>query len=431
MFRSRLDNILNTRHPLFKLARKVDWSVFEREFGPLYCESTGRPGLPIRLMVGLHYLKHAYNISDEGAVEQFIENPYWQYFCGFEYFQHAFPLDPTSLVRWRKRVGPEGMMKLLKETIEAAKRDHLLRAADASRVTADTTVQEKAIAHPTDARLYFKMRRALVREAKATGIELRQSYARLGKNALRMQGRYSHARQAKRSQRETRRLRTMLGAVMRDIRRKCAAPADKLATLLATAEKIYTQKRSDKNKTYSVHAPEVECISKGKVHRKYEFGCKASVVSTTKGNWVVGIDALHGNPYDGHTLAAAIKQAETLMGFAIKDVFCDKGYKGSAASLPDKNVHLSGKRNKAIRRYLKRRSAIEPIIGHMKSDHRMDRNFLKGTTGDRMNAILAGCGFNLKKLLRSFFALIFGWLLVHWIVENDAPLALEAAPVAA
>lgn len=223
----------------------------------------------------------------------------------------------------------------------------------------------------------------------------------------------------------------MLGAVMRDIRRKCAVPDDKLTALLATAEKIYTQKRSDKNKTYSVHAPEVECISKGKVHRKYEFGCKASVVSTTKGNWVVGIDALHGNPYDGHTLAAAIRQAETLTGFAIKDVFCDKGYKGSAASLPDKNVHLSGKRNKAIRRYLKRRSAIEPIIGHMKSDHRMDRNFLKGTTGDRMNAILAGCGFNLKKLLRSFFALVFGWLLVHWIVESDAPLSLEATPATA
>ena len=431
MFRSRLDNILNTRHPLFKLAGKIDWSVFEQEFGPLYCENNGRPGLPIRLMVGLHYLKHAYNVSDEGAVDQFVENPYWQYFCGFEYFQHAFPLDPTSLVRWRKRIGPDGMTKLLKETIEAAKRANLLRAADVSRVTADTTVMEKAIAHPTDARLYFKMRRALVREAKAAGIELRQSYERLGKNALLMQGRYSHARQAKRSARETRRLRTMLGAVMRDIRRKCKAPEGGLAKLLATAEKIYTQKRSDKNKTYSVHAPEVECISKGKVHRKYEFGCKASIVSTTKGNWVVGIDALHGNPYDGHTLAAAIGQAETLTGFTVKDVFVDKGYKGSAASLPDKNVHLSGKRNKSIRRYLKRRAAIEPIIGHMKSDHRMDRNFLKGKTGDRMNAILAGCGFNLKKLMRSLFLFFFGWLLVHWIVESDAPSTLEVVQATA
>jgi len=431
MFRSHLDNILNTRHPLFKLAGKIDWSYFEREFGPLYCETTGRPGLPIRLLVGLHFLKHTYNQSDEGAVEQFVENPYWQYFCGFEYFQHAFPLDPTSLVRWRKRIGPDGMKKLLKETIEAAKRDHLLRAADASRVTADTTVMEKAIAHPTDARLYHKMRRALVREAKKAGIELRQSYERIGKNALRMQGRYSHARQAKRSQRETKRLRTMLGAVMRDIRRKCAAPEGELATLLATADKIFTQKRSDKDKTYSVHAPEVECISKGKVHRKYEFGCKVSVVSTTKGNWVVGIDALHGNPYDGHTLADAIEQAESMTGFSIENVFCDKGYKGSAASLPEKNVHLSGRRNKAIRRWLKRRSAIEPIIGHMKADHRMDRNFLKGKNGDRMNAILSGCGFNLRKLLRSFFAFIFGWLLIHRSGERGAPSVRAIIPAAA
>ena len=431
MFRSRLDNILNTRHPLFKLARRIDWTVFEREFGPLYSETTGRPGLPIRLLVGLHFLKHTYNQSDEGAVEQFVENPYWQYFCGFEYFQHSFPLDPTSLVRWRKRIGPDGMKKLLKETIEVAKRDHLLRAADAARVTADTTVMEKAIAHPTDARLYHKMRRSLVREAKKTGIILRQSYERLSKNALRMQGRYSHARQANRSKKETKRLRTMLGAVMRDIRRKCKAPTATLGALLTTADRIYTQRRNSTDKTYSVHAPEVECISKGKVHKKYEFGCKVPVVSTTKGNWVIGIDAAHGNPYDGHTLGAAIKDAETMTGFAIKNIYCDKGYKGAATSLPEKNVYLSGRRSRAIRRWLKHRSAIEPIIGHMKADHRMDKNFLSGRIGDRMNAILAGCGFNLRKLLRSFFAFIFGWLLDHLSLGNNAPSTSSATSAAA
>jgi IS5 family transposase len=431
MFRSRLDNILNSRHPLFKLAGKIDWSVFEREFGPLYSETTGRPGLPIRLLVGLHFLKHTYNQSDEGAVEQFIENPYWQYFCGFEYFQHTFPLDPTSLVRWRKRIGPDGMKKLLKETIEVAKRDHLLRKSDASRVTADTTVMEKAIAHPTDARLYHKMRRTLVREAKKSGIELRQSYERLSKNALRMQGRYSHARQANRSRKETKRLRTMLGAVMRDIRRKSTAPTAKLAALLTTADRIFSQRRNDKDKTYSVHAPEVECISKGKVHKKYEFGCKVPVVSTTKGNWVIGIDAVHGNPYDGHTLENAIGQAESMTGYTINNIFCDRGYKGAAASLPGKNVHLSGRRNKAILRWLKRRSAIEPVIGHMKSDHRMDRNFLAGRIGDRMNAILAGCGFNIRKLLRSFFAFIVNWLLIHLSVGEDAPSTSSAVPSAA
>ncbi len=246
-----------------------------------------------------------------------------------------------------------------------------------------------------------------------------------------MRGCYSHARQANRSRKKTKRLRTMLGAVMRNIRRKCNAPDGKLATLLATAGRIYTQRKNDTDKTYSVHAPEVECISKGKVHKKYEFGCKVPVVSTTKGNWVIGIDAAHGNPYDGHTLEHAIKDAESMKGITIANIYCDKGYKGAAASLPEKNVYLSGRRNRAIRRWLKRRTAIEPIIGHMKADHRMDRNFLAGRVGDRMNAILAGCGFNLRKLLRSFFAFIFGWLLDHLSFEDDARSIFAAASPAA
>lgn len=218
---------------------------------------------------------------------------------------------------------------------------------------------------------------------------------------------------------------------MRDIRRKCRAPEGRLGELLATADRIYAQRRNNREKACSVHAAEVECISKGKVHKKYEFGCKVPVVTTAKGSWVVGIDAVHGNPYDGHTLEHAIKDAESMTGVSSRKIFCDKGYKGAAASLPDHEVHLSGARNKAIRRLLKRRAAIEPIIGHMKADYRMDRNFLKGRIGDRIYAILAGCGFNLRKLLRSFFTFIFGWLLIHLSVENKAPSALSAAPSAA
>ena len=199
----------------------MDWSIFEQEFGPLYVEGFGRPGLPIRLVVGLHYLKYAYNESDESVVERFLENPYWQYFCGFEYFQHEFPLDPSSLVRWRRRVGSEGMEKLLKETVETAKREGLMKARHLERVNVDTTVQEKAVAFPTDARLYHKMRRVLVRMAKREGIELRQSFERLSKRALQMQGRYSHARQMKRAKRETKKLRVYLGRVLRDLQRKC------------------------------------------------------------------------------------------------------------------------------------------------------------------------------------------------------------------
>ena len=431
LFRSRLENMLNRRHPLYRLSHKIDWEFFEREFGPLYVEKVGRPGLPIRLLVGLHFLKHVFGESDESVVERFVENPYWQYFCGFEYFQHTFPLDPTSLVRWRKRIQPEGMEKLLKETIATAQREDLLRKSDLARVNADTTVQEKAIAFPTDARLYHKMRRALVAAARREGIDLRQSYERVGKQALLLQGRYGHARQPKRSKRETKRLRTYLGRVMRDIRRKCPVPEGRLSNLLSTAEKIFRQKRNDSNKVYSVHAPEVECIAKGKAHKKYEFGCKVPVVTTSRGNWVVGIDALHGNPFDGHTLKLSIDQAERLTGWKVTDVFCDRGYKGAQHTMQEINVHMTARKNKAIRRWLKRRAAIEPIIGHLKSDNRMDRNHLKGEDGDRNNAILAGCGFNLRKLLRSFLAFIFRWLFIHRFDEDAAYPGRFLAPVVA
>jgi transposase, IS5 family len=425
MFRSRLDNILNTRHPLFKLAHKIEWGFFEGEFGPLYVEKVGRPGLPIRLLVGLHYLKHAYRESDESVVEKFLENPYWQYFCGFEYFQHHFPLDPSTLVRWRRRVGPEGMEKLLKETIAAAQRENLLRRSDVSRAIVDTTVMEKAVAFPTDARLYHKARRTLVRAAKREGIELRQSYELLGKKAFVRQSRYGHARQGKRARRETKKLRVYLGRVVRDIARKCPAPSPGLVSALATAQRIFLQRREDSRKVYSVHAPEVECIAKGKAHKKYEFGCKAFVVSPAKKSWVIGIGALHGNPYDGHTLKGSIEQAQKLTGWKISDAFCDKGYKGAAKTVPEVRVHLSWRKNPAIRRWLKRRAAIEPIISHLKSGNGMDRNHLKGEDGDRMNAILAGCGFNLRKLMRSFLAFVFSWLFGHRFEREEELLPLS------
>ena len=411
LFRSRLEQNLNRRHPLFQLADTIDWSFFEREFGSLYTENFGRPGLPIRLLVGLHYLKHANNVSDETVVSQFIENGYWQYFCGFEYFQHEFPLDPTTLVKWRKRIGPKGMEKLLQGTVETAKTEGHLTEKHVERVNVDTTVQEKAIAFPTDARLYHKARCILVQLAKRQGIELRQSYERLGKSAFIMQARYSHARQMKRSRREQKKLRIYLGRVIRDIERKCQEPAPLLTTMLQRAKRIFTQKRDDKNKLYSMQAPEVECIAKGKAHKKYEFGCKVSLVSTSKDNWIVGIQALHGNPYDGHTLKNALKQTEELTGWRPGNAYCDKGYKGEPKTIKKTAIHLANRKKKSMKPrewdWFKRRSAIEPIIGHTKSDHRMDRNYLKGEEGDRINAILAGCGFNIRKLLRAILLWLF------------------------
>jgi IS5 family transposase len=428
LFRSRLDQLLNRQHPLFVLAGEIDWTAFEQAFGPLYVENVGRPGTPIRLLVGLHYLKHAFNESDESVVARLLENPYWQYFCGFEYFQHRLPLDPTTLVRWRKRIGPGGMEKLLTETLETAKRKKKLTERHMERVNVDTTVQEKAIAFPTDARLYHKARLALVRAARERGIGLRQSYRRLSKQALIMSGRYSHARQMKRAWREVKKLYTFLGRVIRDIRRKCSRPDEALAELLARAERIHTQKRQDTNKLYSLHAPEVECIAKGKAHKKYEFGCKVSLVTTSKDNWIVGTQALHHNPFDGHTLEDALDQATRFTGWRPGHAYCDGGYKGTPKTLEGTAIHLSDRRKRKKPRewrWFKRRSAIEPVIGHTKNDHRMDRNYLKGAAGDMINALLAACGFNIRKLLRVFFWLLFKELLLAWqTVQNNTSVTL-------
>jgi transposase, IS5 family len=412
LYQRRLSTLLDQSHPLYVLAEAIDWEFFEREFGALYVERKGRPGLPMRLLVGLHYLKHLYDVSDESAVAGFVENPYWQYFCGEEFFVHELPCDPTSLVKWRKRIGPGGMEKLLQETIAAAQRQQALKPAEIRRVNVDTTVQEKAIAFPTDARLYHKARCVLVREAKRAGIELRQSYVRVGKRALQKQGRYAHAQQLKRARKETRKLRTYLGRVIRDIQRKASGIEldQQLTQYLERATRIYQQQRADKHKLYSMQAPEVECISKGKEHKKYEFGCKVSVVTTSKRGWVVGIAALHGNPYDGHTLKGAHAQVARLTGVTPEELFVDKGYRGSQHHPENVAVYISGRKlSGTLKRLLRRRSAIEPVIGHLKQDHRMKRNYLQGKEGDEINALLVGCGFNLRKLTRVFFWLIFGW----------------------
>jgi IS5 family transposase len=429
LYQRRLSTLLDPSHPLYVLAEAIDWQFFEREFGSLYVERKGRPGLPMRLRVGLHYLKHLYDVSDERVVAGFVENPYWQYFCGEEFFRHELPCDPTSLVKWRKRIGPGGMEQLLQETIAAAQRRQALKPAEIRRVNVDTTVQEKAIAFPTDARLYHKARCVLVREVRRAGIELRQSYRRVGKRALQKQGRYAHAQQLKRARKETRKLRTYLGRVIRDIQRKAAASGNELdqqmSQYLERATRIYRQQRADKHKLYSMQAPEVECIAKGKEHKKYEFGCKVSVVTTSKRSWVVGIEALHGNPYDGHTLKAAHAQVEQLTGVKPEEIFVDKGYRGTQHHPENVAVYLSGRKlSGTLKRLLRRRSAIEPVIGHLKQDHRMARNFLHGADGDQINALLVGCGFNLRKLTRVFFWLIFGWADPTLEIE----LALPAAP---
>ena len=413
LFQANFNQILNLDHELCKLANAITWDRFSTELADCYSEDMGRPGIAIRLMVGLHYLKHAFNESDESVVARWVENPYWQYFCGFEYLQHECPIHPTSMVKWRQRVGDERLEMLLAETIAVALDYKQVTSQQLRKITVDTTVQEKAIAFPTDARLYTKMLLRLINLSKRRDVVLRQTYIRKAPGILRQQGRYGHARQFKRAKRCTKQLHTLLGRVVRDIRRKAEVIDDDLETFLGRADQLLGQRRDSKNKLYSIDAPEVECISKGKAHKRYEFGCKVSVATTNMGDWVVGVQALHGNPYDGHTLAGAVMQSERVTGKQVKEVFVDQGYTGHNYT-GEGEVHITGRRGRkkatsTLRKRKKRRAAIEPKIGHLKSDHRMGRNFLKGASGDRMNALLAGIGANIRKLLAAFWRALGEW----------------------
>lgn len=395
----RLEQILDQGHGLYRLSAKIDWQGVEARFGGLYSEE-GRPGIAIRLMVGLHYLKHAFNESDETVVVRWVENPYWQYFCGEEYFRHTLPINPSQMTRFRQRIGEAGCEFMLHLTVCAGLETRTVSKASLAVVNVDTTVQDKAIAFPTDARLYHKARGALVRMAKGMGIELRQSYERLSKVALAKQGRYAHARQMQRAKREQKRLRTYLGRVIRDIGRKVAdRPRQdeqtnlKLKELLEIAQRIHAQQRHDQGKVYSVHAPEVECIAKGKAHKPYEFGVKVGVVTTSRESFVAGMQALPGNPYDGHTLKTSLVQTQRLTGSLPKEAYVDRGYRGHGIALHGLSVWIAGTKRGvtvAIKKKLKRHNAVEPVIGHMKVDGRLGRNFLKGMQGDAMNALLCG-----------------------------------------
>ena len=415
LFRIELLQIIDSTHSLVKLADVVDWNRLEEVFGSTYCPDNGRPAISTRLMVALHYLKYTHNLSDDDVVTGWVENPYWQHFSGMKWFEHKLPIHPSSMSRWRKRIGDAGAEQLLKETIEAGLKLKAIKAFQLKRVNVDTTVQEKEIRFPTDARLYDRARQRLVDAAKKRGIDLRQNYNRKSKQILAQQSRYAHARQMKRAKKCTRTLRTYLGRVIRDIERKYPEPDIELERLLEVSTRIHRQQRKDKNKVYSVHAPEVECISKGKAHKRYEFGCKVSVAATSKGGWFIGAMAVHGNPYDGHTLSEALEQIERITKKP-EHVFVDMGYRGHGCT-GNVNIHVDKRRRgrtaKSLWRWMKRRAAIEPGIGHLKREHRMDRNRLKGKTGDRINAILSAAGMNFAKLLRwvaDFLRLVFAFI---------------------
>jgi transposase, IS5 family len=373
-------------------------------------------------MAGLAILKHMHDLSDEVLCERWLENPYYQLFCGEEFFRHTLPFDRSSITRWRQRMGEERLNVLLQESLHLATRSGAAKPADFTRVIVDTTVQPKAITFPTDAKLLHRAREKLVRLAQKQGVKLRQSYVRIGKAALIRHQRYAHAKQFKRANRGLKSLRTYLGRVIRDIGRKTNdhnALRQLFAQPLALARQVREQRQRQRGrKVYSLHAPEVECIGKGKAHRPYEFGVKVSVATPLHrckgGQFVVHAAALPGNPYDGHTLQTVIPAIIRQTGASLTRVIADAGYRGhKAPAVKGMRVYTAGQKRgvtEQIKRELKRRSAVEPVIGHLKDDHRMDRNFLAARQGDAANAVLAAAGYNFSLLLKWFATLLRAWI---------------------
>src|SRR5580693_7277400 len=410
-----LDKIIDMSHPLVRLAALIDWGFLDGRFGSVCAAGPGQPGLPTRLVAGLFILKHMHNLSDEVLCARWIENPYYQFFCGELSFCHRLPFDRSSMTRWRQRLGEEQLVALIQESLSVAHKTGAIGPNDLELVVVDTTMQPKAVAQPTDARLMHRAIIKLVGLAKRNRLPLRQSYLRLAKRAAIMVGRYTHAHQFKRARRQLKFLRTRLGRIIRDIRRKINGDPtleDRFGPLLELALRVRHQEQRQRGpKVYSLHAPEVECIGRGKARAPYEFGCKVSiaipVTAPRGGQFVLHAKALHGNPYDGHTLGPVIADLEKLTGVEVRRIHGDKGYRGH--SHPDRfKVWITGqvrRVTKAIRREMRRRAAVEPVIGHLKDDHRMRRNHLKGRDGDRINAVLAAVGYNfglLRRWFRSF-----------------------------
>jgi transposase, IS5 family len=460
-FRSRLDQMIDLHHPLAVLATRLPWASIEAAIAPKLAHQArpakrvvgedlagvidgefgggispaGRPRLPVRLMASLLYLKNSFNLSDEELVQRWAENVVWQFFSGMEYYEPRLPCDATQIGRFRRLLGEDGIEQLLKATIECAVDIKAIKPAELERVIVDTTVQSKAIAHPVDSRLLEIARHKVVAAARRAGIALKQTYAQEGKTLRRKAGGYAHAKQFKRLRRTLRRQRTILGVVMREVQRKLdadtaavaagGAPAHEatgpkalsdLATLLQRAERIRTQQRNGKNKLYALHAPEAECISKGKARNPYEFGVKVSLAVTHKQGLMVGARSFPGNPYDGHILAAQLEQTTKLLqdlGRAPKQAIVDLGYRGVDADNPGVQIIHRGKYKSLSdheKRLLKRRQAIEPLIGHTKADHRMDRCWLQGTVGDALHALSCAAGYNIRWLLRAIARLGLGGL---------------------
>lgn len=404
MFKTPLKHFIKENHQLVCLSNKIPWDELEFELSVYYCKDNGRPSVPIRTIAGILILKRMFNESDESVLDRWVENPYWQYLSGEVYFQHELPFDRTELIKFRKRIGEEGAEKILKMSILLFDKKEIQE----KEVLIDTTVQEKNITYPTDVKLHKRIIEQCRAIANEEGIKLRQIFKRELKQLMIDQRFHNHPKRRKKALAAQRRIRTIAGKILRDLERKMDPEKEFLySERLDIFHAILNQKRNSTNKIYSIHQPYVNCISKGKEAKKYEFGNKSSIVKTIKSGIIVGALAFTDNIYDGDTLEPQLEQVERLTGYKPKKGIVDRGYRGRKNILgvqiliPKKLPNwVTRYQKQKIRKYFRARAGIEPVIGHLKHDHRMNRNYLLDEIGDKTNTILAAAGFNLKKMLQ-------------------------------
>lgn len=415
LFGTDLLQQLDTLDPLLQLSNAIPWVKFEQAFAQHYTPNVGRPAKPIRLMVGLLLLKSNENLSDERVVVEFKRNSYYQAFCGLTEFSLALPCDSTELVHFRKRIGQQGIEKIFQVSVSLHG-----KAALETTLNIDTTVQEKNITYPTDAKLAIKIINRLNKLAKNNNIAQRRTYNKEVKNLRLAIRHYRHVKRRKKAKKALKRLRTIAWILIRELRRTLPKYSlfEQHQKDFLLYEKVLNQKPKDKNKIYSLHEPSVYCIGKGKDHKQYEYGNKVSIASTAKTNIIVGVVSHTKNTHDNYTLPEVLSHIKISRGKGVKNAVCDRGYRGKKR-FGETQVILPGapqkkdncyQRDKKRKRF-RRRAAIEPIIGHLKSDYRLTRNFLKGTIGDSINLLMSACAWNMVKWMRQAIWHLFVFIL--------------------
>jgi len=403
LFRPQLTDFIDSTHELVLLSKKIDWSYFEESFAPLYSDR-GKPSMPIRLMVGSLLLKRIYNLGDETLCQAWVRDPYMQYFCGMAHFEHKFPCDPSDFVHFRQRIGEDGIEKIFFYSVSL----HLKDAYE-DQVLSDTTVAENNTTFPTDAKLAKKIIDKCNAIATSEHISQRQSYVRVSKQLLRDTHNRKHPKRRKKARSAERKLKTIAGRLIRELERSLPKAAlSNYQEQLLKYQQILNQKRNDKDKIYSIHKPFTSCIAKGKAHKQYEFGTKTGLITTSKTLIITAIKSFKGNPHDSKTIEPLLKQMKVNLKKQPKELIYDRGGKGqkqigiTKITTPD---YRPPKRDTAYQKRVKRkkfrrRAAIEPVIGHLKTDFRMGQNYLSGPKSPQINAFLAATGWNLKNLMR-------------------------------